>query len=120
MSKRIHMLCNAHIDPVWQWEWEEGAASAVSTFRAAADFCEEFDDFVECHCEGGPSNAYYCIDGYSLDETDGSCCIFLVDYHGPDTDDNIIAKNIEVAFNKIRRFVEKSIKAELYREIRNQ
>ena len=47
----IHLVCNAHIDPVWQWEWEEGAASAVSTFRAAADFCEEFDDFVFCHNE---------------------------------------------------------------------
>ncbi len=47
----IHLICNAHIDPVWQWEWEEGAASAVSTFRAAADFCEEFDDFVFCHNE---------------------------------------------------------------------
>lgn len=105
-------------------------ACEVSSGNAAEEFLayttgllingEEFDDFMECHCEGGPSNAYYCIDGYSLDETDGSCCIFLVDYHGPDTDDNIIAKNIEVAFNKIRRFVEKSIKAELYREIRNQ
>lgn len=47
----IHLLCNAHLDPVWQWEWEEGAAAAVSTFRAAADFCEEFDDFVFCHNE---------------------------------------------------------------------
>ena len=47
----IHLVCNAHLDPVWQWEWEEGAAAAVSTFRAAADFCEEFDDFVFCHNE---------------------------------------------------------------------
>ena len=30
---RIHLLSNAHIDPVWQWEWEEGAAEAISTFR---------------------------------------------------------------------------------------
>ena len=47
----IHLICNAHIDPVWQWEWEEGAGAAISTFRAAADFCEEFDDFVFCHNE---------------------------------------------------------------------
>ena len=47
----IHLICNAHIDPVWQWQWEEGAAAAVSSFRAAADFCEEFDDFVFCHNE---------------------------------------------------------------------
>ncbi len=49
--KKIHLLANAHIDPVWQWEWEEGAAAAVSTFRCAADFCEEYDGFVFCHNE---------------------------------------------------------------------
>jgi len=47
----LHLISNAHIDPVWQWEWEEGAASAVSTFRAAADFCEEFDGYVFNHNE---------------------------------------------------------------------
>lgn len=49
--KNIHLICNAHIDPVWQWEWEEGAASAISTFRVAADICEENGDFVFCHNE---------------------------------------------------------------------
>ncbi len=49
--KKIHLIANAHIDPVWQWEWEEGAAAAISTFRCAADFCEEFDGFVFCHNE---------------------------------------------------------------------
>lgn len=83
---------------------------------------EEFDDFVECHCEGGTlgSVGFYCIDGYSIDETDGSCCVFIVDYHGPNAVENIIAKDIELAFNKIRRFVEKSIKSELFREIQNR
>ena len=51
MSKKLHLLCNAHLDPVWQWEWEEGAAEALSTFRIAADFCEEYDRFVFCHNE---------------------------------------------------------------------
>ncbi|MBE6758447.1 MAG: alpha-mannosidase, partial [Ruminococcaceae bacterium] len=51
MSKRIFLLCNAHLDPVWQWEWEEGAAEALSTFRIAADFCEEYEDFIFCHNE---------------------------------------------------------------------
>lgn len=49
--KRIHLICNAHIDPVWQWEWEEGAAEALSTFRIAAGFCEEYGDFVFNHNE---------------------------------------------------------------------
>ncbi|MFD0715423.1 glycoside hydrolase family 38 C-terminal domain-containing protein [Paenibacillus sp. GCM10027626] len=49
--KRLHLLSNAHLDPVWQWEWEEGAAAAVSTFRAAADFCEEYDGYIFNHNE---------------------------------------------------------------------
>lgn len=51
MSKCVFLLCNAHLDPVWQWEWEEGAAEALSTFRIAADFCEEYPDFIFCHNE---------------------------------------------------------------------
>lgn len=51
MSKKTYIICNAHLDPVWQWEWEEGAAEALSTFRIAADFCEEYDDFIFCHNE---------------------------------------------------------------------
>ena len=35
--KEVHLICNAHLDPIWQWEWEEGAAAALSTFRSAAD-----------------------------------------------------------------------------------
>lgn len=50
-QKTIHLVCNAHLDPVWLWEWEEGAAEAVSTFRTAADLCEEFDGFVFNHNE---------------------------------------------------------------------
>ena len=49
--KKIHLLCNAHLDPVWLWEWPEGAAEALSTFRAAAAFCSEYDDFIFCHNE---------------------------------------------------------------------
>ena len=37
--RKVHLVCNAHIDPVWLWEWEEGAATAISTFRVAADLC---------------------------------------------------------------------------------
>ncbi|GGD83026.1 glycoside hydrolase family 38 C-terminal domain-containing protein [Paenibacillus nasutitermitis] len=49
--KKLHLLSNAHLDPVWQWEWEEGAAAAISTFRAAADFCEEYEGYVFNHNE---------------------------------------------------------------------
>ena len=49
--EKLHLLCNAHIDPIWQWEFEEGAGTVLSTFRAACDFCDEFDGFVFNHNE---------------------------------------------------------------------
>jgi alpha-mannosidase len=36
---------------VWLWDWQEGLAETLATFRAAADFCEEFEEFVFCHNE---------------------------------------------------------------------
>ena len=50
-GRNVYLVCNAHLDPVWQWEWEEGAAETLSTFRTAADLCEEFDGFVFNHNE---------------------------------------------------------------------
>ena len=44
--KKVYLICNAHIDPLWQWNKNEGAAEAISTFRVAADFCEEYDGFI--------------------------------------------------------------------------
>jgi alpha-mannosidase len=49
--KKIDLLCNAHLDPVWLWEWEEGAAEAISTFRMAAELCEQYDNFIFNHNE---------------------------------------------------------------------
>lgn len=49
--KKLHLICNAHLDPVWQWQWQEGVGAAITTFSAAADFCEEFGDFIFCHNE---------------------------------------------------------------------
>lgn len=50
-DKDLVLICNSHIDPVWLWPWEEGLSVTLSTFRAAATLCEEFDDFVFCHNE---------------------------------------------------------------------
>ena len=49
--RKVHLVCNAHIDPVWLWEWEEGLAETLSTFRTAADLCDEFDGFIFNHNE---------------------------------------------------------------------
>ncbi len=50
-KRRIHLVSNAHLDPVWLWEWQEGAGEALSTFRQAAEFCEKHKGFVFCHNE---------------------------------------------------------------------
>ena len=51
MKRKIHLICNAHLDPVWLWTWHEGAAEAVSTFRTAVEFCEKYEGFVFNHNE---------------------------------------------------------------------
>ena len=50
-ARRIHLVSNAHLDPVWLWEWQEGAGEALSTFRQAAEFCETRKGFIFCHNE---------------------------------------------------------------------
>ena len=49
--KKIHLVSNAHLDPVWLWEWEEGAGETLSTFRQAAEFCEHYRGYIFCHNE---------------------------------------------------------------------
>lgn len=45
-EKILHMIGNAHLDPVWLWNWQEGFAEAKATFRSALDRMEEDDEFV--------------------------------------------------------------------------
>jgi alpha-mannosidase len=52
MSKpKIHLICNAHLDPVWQWRWEEGCSEALSTFRSAVQLLKEHDALIFNHNE---------------------------------------------------------------------
>ena len=79
---------------------------------------EEFDDFNECYFEGVTRrNGNMRIDGYSMDETDGSCCLFISEYYGPDQEDTVKADDISSAFRKIRLFVEEATRRELYLEM---
>lgn len=48
--KNLFLVCNAHLDPVWQWSEEEGIQAAISTFESAANLAEEFD-YIFCHNE---------------------------------------------------------------------
>lgn len=49
-KKKIHMICNAHIDPIWQWDLPEGVSVTLSTFYSAVKLCDEFD-YIFCHNE---------------------------------------------------------------------
>jgi alpha-mannosidase len=47
MSPRVlHMIGNAHIDPVWLWQWPEGYQEVRATFQSAIDRMDEYPEFV--------------------------------------------------------------------------
>ena len=48
--KDVYLICNAHIDPIWQWNKQEGISAAISTFRSAANLADKHD-YVFCHGE---------------------------------------------------------------------
>ena len=50
MKKKFHLIANAHLDPVWQWDWNEGASAALATFYSAAELADEYD-YIFCHNE---------------------------------------------------------------------
>ena len=79
---------------------------------------EEFDDFCESYYSGvSRRRANMAIDGYALDEADGSCCVFISDYRGPHEDDSIRGEDILALFKKLRYFIEESVKYDLYRDL---
>lgn len=48
--KCLHLICNSHIDPVWQWGWDEGMSATLSTFQSAVNLAGEFD-YIFSHNE---------------------------------------------------------------------
>jgi len=42
----LHMIGNAHIDPVWLWRWQEGCHEVLASFRSALDRLREDPDFL--------------------------------------------------------------------------
>ena len=50
MNREIHLICNAHIDPIWQWDFPEGVSAVISTFASAVKLAEKHD-YIFCHNE---------------------------------------------------------------------
>ena len=46
MKSQLHLIGNAHIDPVWLWQWTEGFHEVKATFRSALDRLNEDQDFI--------------------------------------------------------------------------
>lgn len=44
MSVTLHLIGNAHLDPVWLWDWREGLNEGISTCRAMVDLLDEFPE----------------------------------------------------------------------------
>ncbi len=41
----VHLIANAHLDPIWLWNWQAGVDEALATFRSAVDRCHEYPEF---------------------------------------------------------------------------
>ena len=46
MTRRLHMIGNAHIDPVWLWQWQEGYQEVRATFQSAVERLDAYPEFV--------------------------------------------------------------------------
>lgn len=44
--KTVHLIGNAHLDPVWYWRWTEGCAEALATCWSAVHRLREYPQFV--------------------------------------------------------------------------
>lgn len=46
MTITVHLVLNAHIDPVWLWPWQSGADEVLATCRSACDRLDNHPDIV--------------------------------------------------------------------------
>lgn len=45
-KNKVHLIGNAHLDPIFLWTLPDGLSEIKATFRSALDRIKEFDDFV--------------------------------------------------------------------------
>lgn len=46
MKNKIHIISNAHLDPIWLWRWQEGCGEVLQTFRSAVDRIKEYKGMI--------------------------------------------------------------------------
>lgn len=42
----IHLIGNAHLDPVWLWDWRDGLNEGIATVQTILDLMEEFPELT--------------------------------------------------------------------------
>ena len=42
----LHVIANAHMDPIWIWDWREGFGEVWATFRSALDRIHEHPELI--------------------------------------------------------------------------
>jgi alpha-mannosidase len=45
-SRQLQVIANAHMDPIWIWDWREGYGEVWATFRSALDRIGEHPDLI--------------------------------------------------------------------------
>jgi len=61
MKKTFHLIANAHLDPVWLWDWREGLNEGIITSRTILDLMDEIKDLT---CIRGEAVVYQHIEKY--------------------------------------------------------
>lgn len=51
----VHLVFNAHIDPIWLWPWQSGLDTLLATCRNA---CDKLDKYPDLHFTKGEAYAY--------------------------------------------------------------
>ena len=46
MNNKIHIISNAHLDPIWLWRWQEGCGEVLQTFRSAVERIKEYKGMI--------------------------------------------------------------------------
>jgi alpha-mannosidase len=50
-KKTFHLIPNAHLDPVWLWNWQEGLNEGIRTSRTVLNLMDEFPELTFCRGE---------------------------------------------------------------------
>ncbi len=46
MNDKIHIIGQAHLDPIWLWRWQEGCGEVIQTFKCAVERLKEYEGSV--------------------------------------------------------------------------